>query len=201
MSVITIVDYGVGNLASVANIIRKVGGEARIVSDPAHLADAEKLLFPGVGAWDSAMTAVANRGFAEPLRRFAASGRPLLGICLGMQLLFDSSDEGTLQGLGILPGRVRRFSVPSLRVPHMGWNMVTPTRPTSLFPAVEDEQRFYFAHSFYAEPSDPADIAATTNYGGDFGCAFVRDNIMGTQFHPEKSHRFGMALFARFAEL
>lgn len=179
-------------------MIRKAGGEARIVSDPDQLLQSDKLLFPGVGAWDAAMAAVERQNFVEPLRAFAASGRPLLGICLGMQLLFGSSDEGARPGLGLLTGRVRRFDQPGLRVPHMGWNAVEPTRQTILFPETEGPQRFYFAHSFYGEADDPNDIAAMANYGIRFACAFAHDNIFGTQFHPEKSHRFGMALLSRF---
>lgn len=198
MTRITIVDYGVGNLASVANMIRKAGGVADIVDRPEALDAADKLLFPGVGAWDAAMDAIVDRGFREPLLSFAASGRPLLGICLGMQLLFEASEEGTVPGLGLLGGRLRRFDSSQVRVPHMGWNNVTPAKPSPLFPAADAEQRFYFAHSYFALPSDPADVAATVDYGGRFACAFARGNIFGTQFHPEKSHRFGLGLFQRF---
>jgi glutamine amidotransferase len=195
---ISIVDYGVGNLASIANMIRKVGGDPHFLTHPDQLEDAQKILFPGVGAWDAALNAIQARGFATPLRKFAASGRPLLGICLGMQLLFESSEEGSLDGLGLLQGKVRKFDAQSLRVPHMGWNVVVPTRPTRLFPDEKVEQRFYFAHSFYAEAADPSDVIGKANYGSSFACAFERGNIFGAQFHPEKSHRFGMNLFSRF---
>lgn len=201
MSVVTIVNYGVGNLASIANMIRKVGGEARLIDRPEEVADADKLLFPGVGAWDAAMTAVHGRGFVEPLRAFAASGRPLLGICLGMQLLFERSEEGRLPGLGLLSGRVSRFDDGALRVPHMGWNSVRPLPSARLFASDEVSPRFYFAHSYYVEPTDASDIAAVANYGAEFACAVQRGNVLGTQFHPEKSHRFGMNLFSRFLEL
>jgi imidazole glycerol-phosphate synthase subunit HisH len=201
VSVVTIVDYGVGNLASVSNMIRKVGGEARLVDQPEQVEDAEKLLFPGVGAWDAAMSAVHERGFAEPLRSFAASGRPLLGICLGMQLLFERSEEGSLPGLGLLSGQVSRFDDQALRVPHMGWNTVRPLPSARLFATDEGSLRFYFAHSYRVEPKDTADIAAVANYGSDFACAVQKGNLLGTQFHPEKSHRFGMSLFSRFLEL
>lgn len=179
-------------------MIRKVGGEPRLVSRAEEIVRSDRLLLPGVGAWDAAMAPIRQGGFEAPLREFAASGRPLLGICLGMQLLFERSEEGALPGLGLLKGNIRRFAAPGLRVPHMGWNRVVPTRATTLFPEGGDEQRFYFAHSFYADPAHPSDVAATAEYGADFACAFARDNVFGTQFHPEKSHRFGMALFARF---
>ena len=201
MSVVTIVNYGVGNLASIGNMIRKVGGEARLIDRPEQVGDAEKLLFPGVGAWDAAMTAVHERGFVEPLRSFAAGGRPLLGICLGMQLLFEKSEEGVLPGLGLLSGRVSKFDDRALRVPHMGWNTVRPASAARLFASDGAPPRFYFAHSYYVEPTDLTDVAAVANYGADFACAVQRNNVLGTQFHPEKSHRFGMSLFSRFLEL
>ncbi len=201
MSVVTIVNYGVGNLASIANMIRKVGGEPRLIDRPEQVGDADKLLFPGVGAWDAAMTAVHGRGFVEPLRSFAASGRPLLGICLGMQLLFETSEEGRLPGLGLLSGRVSRFDDRAMRVPHMGWNTVRPLPSARLFASDEASPRFYFAHSYYIEPANSSDVAAVANYGADFACAVQRENVLGTQFHPEKSHRFGMTLFSRFLGL
>lgn len=201
MSVVTIVNYGVGNLASIANMIRKVGGETRLIDRPEQVDRAEKLLFPGVGAWDAAMAAVHDRGFVEPLRSYAASGRPLLGICLGMQLLFETSEEGSLPGLGLLSGRVSRFGDKALRVPHMGWNTVRPLASARLFARDEASLRFYFAHSYHVEPTNASDVAAVASYGEEFTCAVQRDNIVGTQFHPEKSHRFGMSLFSRFLEL
>lgn len=199
---IAIVDYGVGNLASVLNMIRKCGVEARLIDAPDRIEEPDKLILPGVGAWDAGMSALNEGGFAEPIKRYAASGRPLLGICLGMQLLLDASEEGSRAGLGLVPGLVRRFD-PGLgvRVPHMGWNVAVPTRASTLFPDNDEVLRFYFVHSYYAECANLADAIAVAHHGRDFTCAVERANVMGVQFHPEKSHRFGMALLRRFVDM
>jgi glutamine amidotransferase len=189
-----------GNVGSIANMIRKVGGAPLISADPEVIAVADKLILPGVGAFDRGMEALGKEGFADAIRQAVAHGTPLLGICLGMQLMLESSEEGTLPGLGFVPGNVRKFPVgDSLpRVPHMGWNRVTLKKMCALFPEGEDEQRYYFVHSYYVSCSDTGDVAATTSHGCEFVSAFSRGNLYGVQFHPEKSHRFGMALFRRF---
>lgn len=181
-------------------MIRKVGGEAVITDDANAVAIAEKLVLPGVGAFDQGMRAVAEKGLMAPLREAAARGVPILGICLGMQLMMERSEEGQLPGLGLVPGDVRRFPTGGElpRVPHMGWNRIAVTKTCPLFDGEDDEQRYYFVHSYYVSCSDAGDVAATTIHGREFVSAFQRGNLFGVQFHPEKSHRFGMALFRRF---
>jgi glutamine amidotransferase len=201
---IVIVDYGTGNLASVRNMIRKVGGDAVISSQPADIASAVKLVLPGVGAFDYGMGKLHELELVAPLRERAQTGVPLLGICLGMQLLSNGSDEGEAPGLGLIPARFRRF-IPNkearLRVPHVGWNTVDVLRENPILPLLEEEQRFYFVHSYYAECEHQDDRIATTTYDVDFTSAYGRGNVLGCQFHPEKSHRFGMALMKRFLEV
>lgn len=201
---IVVMDYGMGNSGSVLNMIRKVGGEAVVTADAETIAHAGKLVLPGVGAFDAGMRALQAGGIADALRQAVTTRKvPLLGICLGMQLMLESSEEGTLPGLGLVPGKVTRFRVESqgLRVPHMGWNTVRRVKPCALLEAGEEEQRYYFVHSYYVECTDTNDACGITHYGHDFVSAFERDNLMGVQFHPEKSHRFGMALFRRFVSL
>lgn len=198
---IVIVDYGMGNVASVANMIRKVGGEAKLSASPDEVRRARKLILPGVGAFDAGVTALAERSLDHAVREaVGANGAVLLGICLGMQLLFESSEEGALPGLALLRGRVRRFAgtEPPVRVPHMGWNLARPVGETRLFANDSETPRYYFVHSYHAECADAGDVSAITTHGYDFACAVERENVMGVQFHPEKSHRYGMALFERF---
>ena len=200
---ITIVDYQMGNLRSVQKGIERVGGQARISSDPAAIQDAEKLILPGVGAFGDAMAEINRRGLADPIRDFVASGRPFLGICLGLQLLFERGYEhGQHEGLGILPGDVVRFDLPaSMKVPHMGWNTVSKKSDAPILQNVADGTHFYFVHSYYVRPVDPNVVALECNYGIDF-CAMVwRDNLFATQFHPEKSQSQGLGLLAEFANL
>lgn len=198
---IDIVDCGLGNPASVLNMIRRIGGDGRLSESPDDVMAADKVVLPGVGAFDAGASALRERGLDEAIRQAVTeNGAMVLGICLGMQLLLEGSDEGSLPGLALVPGRVRRFDVPGMRVPHMGWNTVRPVRPSVLFDVDESEQRFYFVHSYYVECSDPGDVAGETNYGRPFTSAIECGRVLGTQFHPEKSHRFGMALMKRFVE-
>lgn len=187
------------------NMIRKVGGLATASGSAEVLQTADKILLPGVGSSDNAMSRLQRLGLIEPLRSRARDGVPFLGICLGMQLLADASEEGQLPGLGLVPGRVRRFrfvgEAAALKVPHMGWNGATPTKAEPLTRRLEQGARFYFVHSYWFECAEPADVLLQTVYGFAFASGVQRGNVMGVQFHPEKSHRFGMQLLKNFVEL
>jgi imidazole glycerol-phosphate synthase subunit HisH len=202
-STIIVVDSGMGNLASVANMIQKIGGEAKISSCPDEIRQAKKLVLPGVGSFDAGINSLRERLLDLAVNTaIKENGSLLLGICLGMQLLFESSDEGGQPGLGLIPGHVHRFRLDDekLRVPHMGWNIVKPKQSSNLFSA-EDEHRFYFVHSYHVDCTNPENVSALTHHGYDFVSAVERGNVMGVQFHPEKSHRFGMTLFKRFLDM
>lgn len=197
---ITIVDYQMGNLRSVQKAIQRVGGEARISCDPEEIRDAEKLILPGVGAFGDAMAEINRRSLGQPIRDFVDSGRPFLGICLGLQLLFDRGYEhGEHEGLGIIAGDVVKFELPaSFKVPHMGWNQVTKKNPSPIVEGISDGTHFYFVHSYYVRPTDPSVITLQCDYGGNF-CAMVsRRNVFATQFHPEKSQADGLKLLQAF---
>jgi glutamine amidotransferase len=202
---ICIIDYGMGNLASIANMLKKIGSRGVISGDPAVISDAEKLILPGVGAFDSGMRNLSERGLLPVLtEKVCVEKIPLLGICLGMQLLTTRSDEGKLPGLGWISAETRRFEFPiesGLKIPHMGWNTIKVEKDSSLLCGCEGEQRFYFVHSFHVVCNNNEDVLSTTSYGGDFVSAVARENIYGVQFHPEKSHRFGMGLMKNFVEL
>jgi glutamine amidotransferase len=197
---VLIANYGMGNVGSIANMIRKAGGNPVVSDDPAAIAVAEKLVLPGVGAFDQGMQALGDSGLLGSIREAVSNGVPVLGICLGMQLMMESSEEGKLPGLGFVPGEVLKFPVGNAmpRVPHMGWGRITLKKGSPLFPEYEDEQRYYFVHSYYVSCRDVGDVVATTVHGLEFVAAFNRGNLYGVQFHPEKSHRFGMELFRRF---
>lgn len=197
---IGLVDYGLGNLGSVENMLRRVGAQTRRVSTADALDECDKVLLPGVGSFDTGMAKLAERGLDGAIVTFARSGRPLLGICLGMQLLLDASDEGSAAGLGLIPGRSVRFpTAPGLRVPHMGWNRVFPSRPDPLTDSIPTDNRFYFVHSYHVVPNDPNHVLATARYGTPFAAMVKDGNVAGAQFHPEKSHSFGKALLKDFA--
>jgi glutamine amidotransferase len=205
---IVILDYGMGNLRSVQKALEKVGAEAVITDKPGPIVDARKLILPGVGAFGDAMTHLAERGMVGPILKYAESGRPLLGVCLGLQLLFERSEEDPgLAGLGILKGSVDRFRPgdPALKVPHMGWNGIDfdggGESGDPMLAGVDPGAHVYFVHSYFANPADPAVVAATTDYGGPFCSAVRRGNIFATQFHPEKSQRVGLQILRNFAEL
>lgn len=200
---ITIVDYGMGNLGSVLNMLKRVGVPGVITGDEKEIARATKLLLPGVGAFDKAMTRINEGGLREVLNQKAIVERiPVLGICLGMQLITQGSDEGQLPGLGWIAARTRRFpSMADLKVPHMGWNVVVPTRESPLIKELPDESRFYFVHSYCVHVDNEEDSILRTTYGITFDAAIHHDNIYGAQFHPEKSHKFGMQLLTNFARL
>ena len=202
---ITIIDYGVGNVASVANMLKKAGFESHLSGDPDEVAVSEKLILPGVGAFDRAAGILRETGLKGAVIAAAQRGSALLGICLGMQLLLDGSDEGAAAepGIGLIPGWVRRFPVEveraGLKVPHMGWNTVTRVGDKGILPTFRDGDRFYFVHSYYADPFDSAHRLAVSSHGIEFTSMVLRDNVVGAQFHPEKSHRTGMALLTDFA--
>lgn len=200
---IIIVDYGMGNFGSIANMVRKVGGQAVLSADEHDIAGADKLILPGVGSFDNGMGHLRDLGCIDALTaRVLNDGVPILGICLGMQLFAHRSEEGTEPGLGWIDAEAVRFAFdPSrrrLKIPHMGWNTITVKRPHSLLPDAEAERRFYFVHSYHVRCADPSNVLATSWYGVEFTSAVVKDNIVGTQFHPEKSHRYGMELMRHF---
>jgi glutamine amidotransferase len=200
---ITIIDYGMGNLGSVVNMLRRVEVECEVTGDPARIASASRILLPGVGAFDAAMERIDAAGIRPVLDDKALRQRvPVLGICLGMQLLTRGSEEGMQPGLGWIPADTRRLPGDlGIKIPHMGWNVAERTRPCALTERLDGEIRFYFVHSYCVQTDDPRDTVLRTRYGVDFAAAVQRDNIMGAQFHPEKSHRFGMQLLRNFAEL
>ncbi|MEA3465062.1 MAG: imidazole glycerol phosphate synthase subunit HisH [Thermodesulfobacteriota bacterium] len=208
---ITIIDYGMGNLRSVQKGFEKVGFSAQVTDDPRVVAKADRLVLPGVGGFRDCMNHLCDGGFIEPIQQFVASGRPFLGICLGLQMLLTQSEEfGQYLGLDIIPGRVLRFSEDMeldgvngkeiLKVPHMGWNRIQHS-DIPLFKGVEQGSYVYFVHSYYVQPNDNAVVAATTDYGIDFCSAVCRDNVMATQFHPEKSQKVGLTMLKNFGEL
>ena len=196
---ITIVDYGSGNLRSVQKAFEKLGTQATITTDPEAVATASRLVLPGVGAFGDAMRELLSRGLVEPIVTHVNADRPFLGICMGLQLLFETGLEGGRQtGLGILPGEVVRFELPgSLKVPHMGWNM--PRWQAAWQPPTTGEH-FYFVHSYHARPADPTVVAAVTDYGGEFCSAIRRGRLFATQFHPEKSQTAGLRLLSSWLE-
>jgi imidazole glycerol-phosphate synthase subunit HisH len=200
---ITIIDYGMGNLRSVEKAFARTGHVAAITHDPAVLADASKLVLPGVGAFRDAIAALESRGLIEPIRAAIALDKPFLGICLGLQLLFDRSfEDGEYRGLGVVPGDVVRFDVsPEYKVPHMGWNQVQFVRRPPIFAGVEDAAHFYFVHSYYVVPRDASVVATQTDYPQPFCSSIWRGNLFATQFHPEKSQDAGLRVLQNFAEL
>jgi glutamine amidotransferase len=205
---ITIIDYGMGNLRSVQKGFEKVGFDARVTDDPVVAAQADRLVLPGVGAFQDCMDNLREGGFIEPILQHVASGKPFLGICLGLQLLFSESEEfGLHRGLNVVPGRVRRFPADlrtdgeTLKVPHMGWNQIDLQRPSPLFEGLSGGESVYFVHSYYVDPVDPAVVASTTDYGLTFCSSIWRDNVMATQFHPEKSQQVGLRILENFGKL
>ena len=203
---ITIVDYGVGNVQALANIYRRLDIPTVLARSASELAGASHVILPGVGAFDWAMSRLEASGMRGALDELVqAQRKPVLGICVGMQMMAKGSDEGQLPGLGWFDARVRKFDEAKIQsrthLPHMGWNDVDPVRPTGLLHDLGTDARFYFLHSYYFAPNDPADVLATTVYGERFACAVQRGNLHGAQFHPEKSHGWGIQLLKNFAGL
>ena len=203
---IAIVNFGVSNVASVSNMIKKVGGESIIISKPDDLKRPEisKLIFPGVGSFDSAMSILSENRWIDPLNHFIEDqNNKLLGICLGMQLMFEKSEEGKCSGLGWIKGEIKKFKFKdsSLKTPHMGWNYIEINNSTKLFSINDEPQRYYFVHSYHAQCKEKNNTSSFCNYGYNFTSSVEKRNIFGVQFHPEKSHRYGMKLMKRFMEL
>jgi imidazole glycerol-phosphate synthase subunit HisH len=196
---IAVVDYGMGNLRSVSKALEHVapGAEVLVTADPDAISRAERVVVPGQGAMPDCMRQLAASGAREAVVEAAAS-KPFLGICIGLQMLFERGEEGDTPGLGVLPGSVPRFPVSGLKIPHMGWNEVIQQGAHPLWEAIADRSRFYFLHSYYPVPRNPADVAATAMYGAPFTCAIARDNIFAVQFHPEKSQSAGLQLLSNF---
>lgn len=202
---IAIVDHGMGNLGSIANMLRRIGIDSIRTADPAVIGSADKVVLAGIGAFDGAAGRLAELGLVDVLNEMALERRvPILGVCLGMQLMAHSSEEGSRTGLGWIDAEVRRFDFEpgrALPLPHMGWQPVAITRGSPLFDPAGDPPRFYFSHAYHLVCADPGDVAATATYGYEFPAAIHRGNLIGTQFHPEKSHRFGLEIYRRFARL
>ena len=205
---IAIIDYDMGNLKSVAKAFEKVGAIATVTRDPKVLADASHVVLPGVGAFKDCMRNLEAYGLIDPIARAVASGKPFLGICLGLQLLFDESNEfGVHKGLGLIPGRVVRFPSSKdefgmeLKVPHMGWNEVEKAKESPLLEGVTDGAYFYFVHSYYAVPADAAVTLTRTGYGVSFTSSIAKDNVFACQFHPEKSQKAGLRVLKNFSSM
>ena len=209
MTTIAVIDYGMGNLRSVSKALEHVapGARVEVTSDPVAVAAADRVVFPGQGAMPDCMREMEARGL-RPAVLAATQSKPFLGICIGLQMLFESSDEGDVRGLAVLAGRVRRFPREAmhggkgmrLKVPHMGWNQVWQRNAHPLWSGIEDGTRFYFVHSYYAEVEDERIVSGVSDYGLPFTCAVARDNIFAVQFHPEKSHIAGLRLLSNFVD-
>ncbi len=204
MAVIAVIDYDAGNLHSACKGVEAAGGEAIVTDSPTVLAQADGILLPGVGAWDPTLQSLRSHHLEQPIKDAIASGKPFLGICMGLQILFEGSDEGQDPGLGVVPGHVRKFQSESdIRIPHMGWNQLHLTQPQApLWNATPEESWMYFVHSYYVAPTDSSVVAATITHGSQtITAAIVQGNLMAVQFHPEKSSDSGMALLANFVKL
>ena len=200
---IVVVDYDAGNLRSVQRALEAVGQRPLVTSDPREVERAEALVLPGVGSAQDCMRKLGARGLIQPLREYAASGRPFLGVCVGLQLLFDGSEEGGgVECLGMLPGMVKRFpGGPGLKVPQIGWNSVSFSRDHPLLQDIPDASYFYFVHSYYADPAERDITIGSADYGVEFAAIVARDNVLATQFHPEKSADRGLRIYANFGRI
>jgi imidazole glycerol-phosphate synthase subunit HisH len=196
---IAVVDYGMGNLRSVSKALEHVanGAEVVVTADPKAILAADRIVVPGQGAMPDCMRQLTASGARDAVIA-ATRKKPFLGLCIGVQMLFERGEEGDTAGLGILPGRVPRLAAPGIEIPHMGWNEVLQARPHPLWQGIPDGTRFYFVHSYYPAPADPSLVAATCIYGAPFTCAVARDNIFAVQFHPEKSQSAGLQLLSNF---
>lgn len=198
---IVVVDYGLGNVGSIVNMIKKVGYKAKVTSSAADILAAERIILPGVGAYDAGMSKLAAKGLIEPLGKAVLEKKiPILGICLGMQLMTNGSEEGKFKGLGWVDASVKKIAFDELdkKVPHMGWNTIKPEKPSLVLEGLNQNSRFYFVHSYYVDCHRSEDILLSTKYYRTFVSGFEAGNIIGFQFHPEKSHKFGMQIFTNF---
>ena len=200
---IAILDYGLGNLGSISNMYKVIGEKSKITNDFEIIRNADGIILPGVGAFDAGMNELEKNGLADVIKDEAKKGKPILGICLGMQLLGNRSEEGDMQGLSLIPFECRRFNFEdkSLKIPHMGWDIVSFKKQHPLIDGLVGQQRYYFVHSYYAVCENPDNVLMTCDYGTEFACSVVKDNVMGVQFHPEKSHDFGLALLTNFVKI
>ncbi|HAJ00559.1 MAG TPA: imidazole glycerol phosphate synthase subunit HisH [Dehalococcoidia bacterium] len=197
---LVVIDYESGNLRSVAKALESIGVSPIVTGDASQIASADAVVLPGVGSGPAAMDALRQRNLVEPIRECVASGRPFLGVCLGLQLLLDRTEEGGADCLGSVAGRVRRLP-DGLKVPHMGWNSVRFNREHPVFKGIPQDSHFYFVHSYYAAPDDETWVAGTTDYGVSFCSIYAKDNVVATQFHPEKSGRMGLRIYENFVTL
>lgn len=198
---VVIIDYGLGNLGSIANMIKKIGYKSETSSDLNKIKNADKLILPGVGSFDKAMQNIEALGMVSLLNERVINEKvPILGICLGMQLMTKYSEEGRRHGLGWIDAQTTKFISPNLKIPHMGWNIIKHKKSSKLFDEFESEKRYYFVHNYYVEANQNDDILTTTPYTHNFVSSFEKGNIIGCQFHPEKSHKFGMTLLKNFLE-
>lgn len=202
---ITIVDYGLGNLGSIKNMLKKIGADSVITADHETISKAEKLILPGVGSFDNGMKNLKELGLVDLLNQKVLEEKtPVLGICLGMQLITAKSEEGTEKGLGWLDAEAVKFKVDpgtkKFSIPHMGWEYVQQMKESKLFEGMYDEPKYYFVHSYYIRCNDPQDVLLNTHYSHDYVSGFEKGNILGVQFHPEKSHKYGMKLFKNFVD-
>lgn len=197
---LVVIDYQSGNLRSVAKALESVGVSPVVTGDAGEIASADAVVLPGVGSGPAAMDALRQRDLVEPIRECVASGRPFLGVCLGLQLLLDRTEEGDAECLGSVAGRVKRLPG-GLKVPHMGWNSVRFKQEHPVFDGIPQDSHFYFVHSYYAAPDDETWVAGTTDYGVSFCSIYAKDNVVATQFHPEKSGRIGLRVYQNFVKL
>ena len=203
--IISIIDYGISNLGSIRNMLRKIGVGSEVISRPEEVLNARKIILPGVGAFDNGVEALNKLGLIDPIKEVAKKNIPILGICLGMQLLGNKSEEGILEGIGLIPGTSIKFNFKELdrkfRIPHMGWNYILPSKKNPLLTGLDQKSRFYFVHSFHFIPNDNDHVLANTSYGFNFVSIVSKKNIYGTQFHPEKSHKYGIQLLTSFSKI
>lgn len=202
---VSILNYGLGNLQSIKNVIHKIGGNAEIIDEVSQIKDAQKLILPGIGAFDDGMTCLKEKNWIDVLNHVVLEKKiPTLGICLGMQLMCNKSEEGNLPGLGWFDANVVKFNMPqgsTLKIPHMGWNAIAVKKNNPIIQSKTEEQRYYFVHSYHVVCNNQTDVLATANHGYEFTAAISNNNILATQFHPEKSHRFGMELMQHFLSI
>jgi glutamine amidotransferase len=198
---IAVINYGLGNLHSVQKAIAYAGGQAEVTDDPETILQAEKVVLPGVGAFADGMSGLVSRGLVSPLKEAALAGKPFLGICLGMQLFFEESEEkGRHQGLGLLKGKVKVFDQPGIKIPQIGWNQLKIEKDSWLMENIQQGSYVYFNHGYYCQPENRSDILTTTMYGIQFASSVQRENVLGVQFHPEKSQKIGLKIIQNFVE-